>query len=162
MKHHLLLQKPTYFLLFSICLILHSRNPTRADEVLENPLVYCMYGATYTNGSQFETNLNNLLRSLASTGPLNNNTFYNTSDGKEPNRVYGFAQRMSGAPIDDCRSCLYNSWVQVLQNCPKAIRYYNCLLRYSVGPFFSQVETGQLQAIDNTTNIPDPFVSMRW
>ncbi|KAJ8627981.1 hypothetical protein MRB53_021288 [Persea americana] len=43
MKNHLLLQKPIYFLVFFICLILHSRNPTGAEEVLENPLVYCKY-----------------------------------------------------------------------------------------------------------------------
>ncbi|RWR88282.1 cysteine-rich receptor-like protein kinase 10 isoform X7 [Cinnamomum micranthum f. kanehirae] len=155
MKHNLLSQKPKY-LLFFICLIPLSRNPTRG----ETPQVYCTNGTNYTNGSKFETNLNLLLPPLTTNGPLNNNTFYNTSYGKEPDRVYGFAQCMSGAPIGDCRVCLNNSWVQILQNCPNrkqaAIRYYNCLLRYSDGPFFSQVETTQRKGIYNTQNIPDP------
>ena len=127
MKHHLLSHKPIYILFF-IFLILHSRNPTRAvDVILDEPLVYCMNGSTYAIGSQFETNLNLLLPSLTTNGPLNITTFYNTSYGKEPDRVYGFAQCMSGAPIDDCRLCLNNSRVQILQNCPNsrraAVRY---------------------------------------
>ena len=126
MKHHLLSHKPIYLLSF-IFLILHSHNPTRAEEVLENPLVYCLYGANYTNGSQFETNLNRLLPSLTTNGPLNNNTFYNTSNGKDPDQVYGFSQCLSGASIDECRLCLNNSRVQILQKCPNkkqaAVRY---------------------------------------
>ncbi|XXG69358.1 hypothetical protein AAC387_Pa06g2245 [Persea americana] len=159
MKHHLLLQKPRCFLLFFICLI-HSRNPTRAEEVFENPLVYCSYGANYTNGSQFETNLNLLLPSLTTNGPLNNTTFYNTSYGKDPDQVYGFSQCLSGASIDECRLCLNNSMVQILQKCPNrkqaAVRYYNCLLRYSDWPFFSQLEMNQRQGLYNVQNISDP------
>ncbi|RWR88287.1 cysteine-rich receptor-like protein kinase 10 isoform X2 [Cinnamomum micranthum f. kanehirae] len=155
MKHNLLSQKPKY-LLFFICLIPLSRNPTRG----ETPQVYCTNGTNYTNGSKFETNLNLLLPSLTTNGPLNNNTFYNTSYGKEPDRVYGFAQCMSGAPIGDCRVCLNNSWVQILQNCPNrkqaAIRYYNCLLRYSDWRFFSQLEVNQRVGLYNTQNISDP------
>ncbi|XXG69340.1 hypothetical protein AAC387_Pa06g2235 [Persea americana] len=159
MKHHLLSHKPIYLLSF-IFLILHSHNPTRAEEVLENPLVYCLYGANYTNGSQFETNLNLLLPSLTTNGPLNNNTFYNTSNGKDPDQVYGFSQCLSGASIDECRLCLNNSRVQILQNCPNkkqaAVRYYNCLLRYSDWRFFSQVEVNQRQGLYNVQNISDP------
>ncbi|RWR88285.1 cysteine-rich receptor-like protein kinase 10 isoform X2 [Cinnamomum micranthum f. kanehirae] len=160
MKHHLLLQKPIYFLLFFICLIHHSRNPTRAVDILENPQVFCKYAATYTNGSQFETNLNLLLPSLITNGPVNYTTFYNTSYGKEPDRVYGFAQCMSGAPIDDCRLCLDNSRLQILQSCPNkrraAVRFYKCLLRYSDWRFFSQVKTSDWQFLHNTQNVSDP------
>ncbi|XXG69344.1 hypothetical protein AAC387_Pa06g2237 [Persea americana] len=160
MKHHLLSHKPIYILFF-IFLILHSRNPTRAvDVILDIPRVYCMNGSTYTIGSQFETNLNLLLPSLTTNGPLNITTFYNTSYGKEPDRVYGFAQCMSGAPIDDCRLCLNNSRVQILQNCPNSrratVRDYNCLLRYSDRPFFSQLEMNQRQGLYNAQNISDP------
>ncbi|KAJ8627962.1 hypothetical protein MRB53_021269 [Persea americana] len=50
--------------------------------------------------------------------------------------------------------------VQILQKCPNrkqaAVRYYNCVLRYSDWRFFSQVEVNQRQGLYNIQNISDP------
>ncbi|XXG69359.1 hypothetical protein AAC387_Pa06g2246 [Persea americana] len=160
MKHDVLSQKSKYLHLF-VCLILLSHDSS-GDEVLETTLLYCRYGANYTDGSQFETNLKHLLSSLASSDPLNNNTFYNASLGKDPDSVYGFFQCMSGATADDCRVCLEKSRVQILQNCPNkkqaSVRYYNCILRYSDWDFFSRsyLEINERGGGYNVQKVSDP------
>ncbi|RWR88290.1 cysteine-rich repeat secretory protein 38-like protein [Cinnamomum micranthum f. kanehirae] len=102
----------------------------------------CYNSSIYTSGSSFEANLKTMLTSLSINGVLRHDTFYNATYGDDPNRVYGFSQCMSGASEADCRQCLINSTVEIVQQCPgrtQAIfRSFDCILRYSNQRFFSQ------------------------
>ncbi|XP_077220175.1 cysteine-rich receptor-like protein kinase 10 [Tasmannia lanceolata] len=142
---HLFVSKPIDFLPLILLLIL-LESPIKAEDQI---LTQCgSPNSNYSSGSQFERNLNTLLPSLAYGGVQNISSFYYTTSGNDPNRVYGFAQCMSAASADVCRECLTNATVQNLQRCPNrtqvAVRYYNCILRYSDQPFLSQLTSGPL------------------
>ncbi|XP_077242060.1 cysteine-rich receptor-like protein kinase 25 [Tasmannia lanceolata] len=76
----------------------------------------------------------------------NLSTFYSTTFGEDPDRVYGFSQCMSGASAQDCQECQKNASVEIIQLRPNRtqaiVRYYNCILRYSNQQFFSLLNDG--------------------
>ncbi|XXG69342.1 hypothetical protein AAC387_Pa06g2236 [Persea americana] len=151
--------KRTRFFLFLSSLLFLSQHPITAQE--EEPILnFCDLGGTYSNGSQFETNLKAFLPSLSLNGPLHLNTFYNASYGNPPDRVYALVQCMSNTSLEDCKTCLNTSTTEILRRCPNqkisAIRYYNCLLRYSDQRFFSQRMTGSRIKFNNSKKATDP------
>ncbi|KAG9454222.1 hypothetical protein H6P81_007126 [Aristolochia fimbriata] len=99
----------------------------------------------YTSGSQYETNLKALLPSLASNGVRNIDTYYNTSIGTDPDRIYGYAQCMSAASPTSCSACLNKSTTDIGVLCPNkrrvTVRYYSCIIRYSDRRFYSEYDS---------------------
>ncbi|XP_077243459.1 cysteine-rich receptor-like protein kinase 25 [Tasmannia lanceolata] len=155
---YLSLSKLIDLLSFTLVLLL-LQSPVKA----ENPtFTVCEGSANYSAGSQFETNLNILLLSLRPNGTQNLSTFYNTTSGNESNRVYGFAQCMSGASAEVCQECLRNASVEIIQLCPNrkqaVVRYYNCILRYSNQQFFSQLNTGIRIILCRVENASNPVL----
>ncbi|XP_058072825.1 cysteine-rich repeat secretory protein 38-like [Magnolia sinica] len=153
---HFLVSKSFHLLLISSLLLL-SQDPITAVDPL---FTVCPSDASnYTSGSQFETNLNRLLPSLSPNGSINLTGYYNATYGEDPNIVYGYSQCMTGATEEDCRACLKNSTVEIIQRCPNKrqaiIRYYNCILRYSYQSIPSERDTTfrlLLYRVENTTN----------
>ncbi|KAF9588059.1 hypothetical protein IFM89_007300 [Coptis chinensis] len=138
-------------IIFSCFLLFH--NHVQAQEPL---LEICSNTANYTSNSQFQTNLNILLPSLLSDGTRDG--FFNTSIGTSPDIVYGLVQCRGDISMEDCRSCLNNSAVEIIRRCPNrkdaALRYDLCILRYSNTRFFSQVDS-DLQSLYNLENVSD-------
>ncbi|XP_077211038.1 cysteine-rich receptor-like protein kinase 10 [Tasmannia lanceolata] len=147
--------KSIYFLLFT-CLLSLFQIPIKAQQ----PPIFqdCSNSANYTNGSQFETNLNLLLSSLTSNVSLDG--FYNISTGEDPDLVYGLVQCRGDISITDCRTCLNTSSTAIINRCPNkrdaAVRFDYCLLRYSDRRFFSEVENNLMVLLTNTQNASDP------
>ncbi|XP_077243457.1 cysteine-rich receptor-like protein kinase 10 isoform X2 [Tasmannia lanceolata] len=155
---YLSLPKLIDLLSFTLLLFL-LQSPVEAEIPI---FTLCQGSTNYSTGSQFETNLKALLPSLQGNNAQNLNTFYNTTSGQDPNRVYGYSQCMSGASAQDCEACLKNASVEIIQLCPNrtqaVVRYYNCILRYSNQQFFSQLNSGIQRPICRAQEASDPVL----
>ncbi|XP_058071119.1 cysteine-rich repeat secretory protein 38-like [Magnolia sinica] len=149
---HFLVPKSINLLLFS-SLILLSQDPISAQDLVFK--VCSSETLNYTSGSQFETNLNHLLPLLSPDGPINLNGYYNETYGEDP-IIYGYSQCMSGVNETECKECLKNSTVGIISQCSNrkeaVLRYYQCILRYSYRPFFSQSDSSIQAQIILTLN----------
>lgn len=129
-----------FSVLISFCI---DHADAQGDPLLETTQFPCYSSENYTPNSPFQTNLNILLSSLVSNGSRDG--FYNATVGVGPDIVYGLVQCRGDISQDSCRSCLYNSTVELIRRCPNrrvaTLRYDHCLLRYSNTRFFSQVDT---------------------
>ncbi|KAI3889550.1 hypothetical protein MKW92_038704 [Papaver armeniacum] len=142
--------------------ILLHRLHVQAQDILLN-----CYANTpnYTSGSEYETNLKNfLLPSLVSNGSING--FFNTSVGTNPNNtVYGLVQCRGDISMDDCRTCLNESSVVVIQKCSNHMdadtRLETCLLRYSSTRFFGEVDKSMVVFSLVRENVSNPTVFNR-
>ncbi|XP_058072803.1 cysteine-rich receptor-like protein kinase 10 [Magnolia sinica] len=153
---HLFPSKTIHLFLYT-CLFLLFPSPIRPQTWC----LLCQSQGNYTNGSQYQTNLNLLLQSLNTTTPSNG--YYNTSSGVDPNQVYGLAQCRSHVSSDTCQECLNTSMVDIVRHCPNkmaAFIYYDvkCLLRYSNQRFFSEPDIVPKCSIPNLNNARNPDV----
>ncbi|PWA71873.1 cysteine-rich RLK (RECEPTOR-like protein kinase) 26 [Artemisia annua] len=87
----------------------------------------------YTRNSTYERNLGTLLSSLPN---INSGFgFFNSSTGQGSDTVHAVALCRGDVNLDACRSCIYDSIVNLREICPnkkQAIGYYNlCMLKYS-------------------------------
>ncbi|XP_058071125.1 cysteine-rich receptor-like protein kinase 10 [Magnolia sinica] len=150
-----LLPSKTIHLFLYTCLFLLFPSPIRTQVLYS--LCQSSQG-NYTNGSQYQTNLNHLLQSLNTTTPSNG--YYNTSFGVDPNQVYGLAQCRSDVSSDTCRECLNTSMVDIVHLCPNKmaafISYDMCLLRYSNQRFFSEPDIVPEYSLPNPNNARNP------
>ncbi|KAF9588754.1 hypothetical protein IFM89_015481 [Coptis chinensis] len=141
-----------YLIIIFSCFLLFHNHVQAQEPILE----ICSNTANYTSNSQFQTNLNILLPSLLSDGTRDG--FFNTSIGTSPDIVYGLVQCRGDISMEDCRSCLNNSAVEIIRRCPNrkdaALRYDHCILRYSNTRFFSQVDSTR-RGLLNRANVSD-------
>ncbi|KAH9617611.1 hypothetical protein KSS87_023202 [Heliosperma pusillum] len=73
-------------------------------------------GPTYEPNSQYQTNLNTLLTSLASDTTITYG-FYNLTAGKPPNQVYSLAFCRGDVPLTTCRVCISQSASIIPDSC---------------------------------------------
>ncbi|KAG9454225.1 hypothetical protein H6P81_007129 [Aristolochia fimbriata] len=151
--------KPKRFVGFACFFLLLVLAIGKAQE--EQILTNCpATAANYTPGSQYETNLKALLPSLALNGVRNIDTYYNTSIGSDPDRIYGYAQCMSAASPTSCSACLNKSISDISERCPNrrraTIRYYSCIIRYSDRRFFSESDSSLTVYIANPGTVIQP------
>ncbi|KAF9588046.1 hypothetical protein IFM89_007287 [Coptis chinensis] len=141
-----------YLIIIFSCFLLFHNHVQAQEPILE----ICSNTANYTSNSQFQTNLNILLPSLLPDGTRDG--FFNTSIGTSPDIVYGLVQCRGDISMEDCRSCLNNSAVEIIRRCPNrkdaALRYDHCILRYSNTRFFSQVDSTR-RGLLNPANVSD-------
>ncbi|XP_038981805.1 cysteine-rich receptor-like protein kinase 6 [Phoenix dactylifera] len=142
---------------FFLCLLflIFLSSPTAGDFLGKQ----CGSTGNYTANSTYETNLNLLLRSLASNTSLSGG-FLNATVGQIPNQIYGLAMCRGDTNASVCRFCLSDAIQDAPQLCPYnqgAIVYYDdCLLRYSNLRFFSTVDTSVRDIQWNVNNVTDP------
>ncbi|PIN26456.1 hypothetical protein CDL12_00781 [Handroanthus impetiginosus] len=114
-------------LLVSIIVLLPS---VRSQD--ETPHV-CLPNGNYTSNSTYRANLNSSLSSLSAN--MGNNGFNNASVGRNPDQVNAIALCRADTTLAQCRTCLQNAAVGIVQFCPnqrQAIIWYElCTLRYS-------------------------------
>ncbi|XP_020248033.1 cysteine-rich receptor-like protein kinase 10 isoform X3 [Asparagus officinalis] len=107
-----------------------------------NLAYYFCENTNYTENSNFQTNLNQLLSHLYNTSIYF--TFANLTEGFIPGRAYGLFLCRGDISPSDCANCIGASTDKVLQICPAAnqatLWYDVCQLRYSDEPFFSSFD----------------------
>ncbi|PIN24394.1 hypothetical protein CDL12_02875 [Handroanthus impetiginosus] len=117
-------------LLVSILILLPS---VRSQD--QNPHV-CMRNGNYRSNSTYSANLNSSLSSLSTN--MGNIGFNNASVGRNPDQANAIALCRADTTLAQCRTCVENAAVGVLQFCPyqrQAIIWYElCTLRYSNEP----------------------------
>lgn len=121
-------------LIGSVCVLM----PLSAANPFNNPLNLFCENSEYTNGSAFQSNLNQVLDSLVgnvSTGG------FNTSSGQNSHStVYGFAQCRGDLNSSDCKQCVATAKAVIFEGCNKtsaSMILDGCLLRYDNHSFSS-------------------------
>jgi hypothetical protein len=98
-------------------------------------------GSNYTSGSVYEQNLNSTLTSLVANSSLSG--FYYTSEGENPDVVYGLIQCIPELSNEDCQTCANAAATEIRRRCfnqkEASIVANNCSLHYSDWRFFSTV-----------------------
>ncbi|KAF7849037.1 hypothetical protein BT93_L1316 [Corymbia citriodora subsp. variegata] len=115
----------------------------------------CADRGDYAAYSKFQDNLYRLrIRgdyAADNKGPING--FYNTTEGEDPDKVYGLFLCRGDVAANLCRSCIHEAFNILIERCPgqkEAIIWYDeCLVRYSNRSFFSIMETKPIIFIAN-------------
>ncbi|KAG9454226.1 hypothetical protein H6P81_007130 [Aristolochia fimbriata] len=124
-----------------------------------HPLYFnCSDGDNFAPSSPFASNLNLLLRSLASAGST---TGFNWgSFGRYPDQVYGLVLCRGDTTPELCRKCIDNATREISLYCPRkrgaSAWYDNCRLRYSNTNFSSSVDYGSKFVKGSNEDIMDP------
>ncbi|KAK3430696.1 hypothetical protein EUGRSUZ_E02441 [Eucalyptus grandis] len=112
----------------------------------------------YAPYSKFQDNLNSLLSkgnyADYNKGPIHG--FHNTTEGEDPDKVYGLFLCRGDVAANLCQSCIRSASSTIIERCPgqkEAIIWYDeCFLRYSNRSFFSIMETTPFLFIVNPAN----------
>ncbi|KAF3772973.1 Cysteine-rich receptor-like protein kinase 10 [Nymphaea thermarum] len=108
----------------------------------------CSIAANYTDGDEFEVNMDSVLSTLKNDAPSIG--FLNTTKGQGPEEVYGLVQCRGDIGEEECKSCISRSTIEIVQYCPNTkdaiIWFEKCQLRYSNTNFF-----GLLNLIDSVS-----------
>ncbi|KAL0363263.1 UNVERIFIED_CONTAM: Cysteine-rich receptor-like protein kinase [Sesamum calycinum] len=86
-----------------------------ATAQVQNPYA-CMNNGNYTSNSTYSDNLNSLLSSLASN--INDTGFYSASVGRNTDTVNAVVLCRGDQTLDQCRTCVQNAAVGLVQLCP--------------------------------------------
>ncbi|XP_028777912.1 cysteine-rich repeat secretory protein 38 [Neltuma alba] len=132
-----------FFLILNLTLISH--HGTNAQQ---NFLKFFCGNSTVdddTTNSTFKTNLKSLLFNISSDTKIDYG-FYNFSSGQNSDKVNVIGLCRGDVKVQDCRSCLTDSRVVLLQVCAPNVReaigwYDNCFLRYSNRTIFGVMQT---------------------
>ena len=112
----------------------------------------CASSGTYTDGSQYEKNLAELLAKLSSAAAAGNGSFHSGSVGSAaPDQAWGLAMCYADCNATRCQDCLREvaSIGGLTELCPDAAHSRNvsfsdsdaCLLRYADAPFLGSADT---------------------
>ncbi|KAF3952075.1 hypothetical protein CMV_022334 [Castanea mollissima] len=103
----------------------------------------CLDKGNYTSNSTYKANLNHLLSILTSNTEIDYG-FYNSSYGRDPDKVYAIGLCRGDVKPDECRICLSYTRNLLTQLCPnqkEAMRQDEyCILRYSFRNIFGIME----------------------
>ncbi|TXG47156.1 hypothetical protein EZV62_026450 [Acer yangbiense] len=121
--------------LFSYLLLSISFSLTNGED-------YCYDGNFFPINSTYDSNRNLILSSLASYVPINNGSFYYTSVGQDPNKVYALALCRGDSPSSkNCINCVKATSQEIMTNCPNQKEAFMwgkteppCLVRYADHP----------------------------
>jgi hypothetical protein len=98
----------------------------------------------YTSGSTYKANLNLVLSPLSSNSTDFDYGFYNSSCGRNPDKVHAIGLCRGDFKSDVCRNCFVISKAFLTQSCPnqkEAIVWFEeCMLRYSSRNILSSME----------------------
>ncbi|KAL7213438.1 hypothetical protein ACSBR2_016044 [Camellia fascicularis] len=119
----------------------------------------CINSGYYTLGSQFHSNLQQLLgRTVYNNGSDNN--FSNGTEGNDPDKVYGLFLCRGDVQPSICKNCVNVAGVNILGQCQlykEAIIWYDeCLIHYSNRSFFSTMKTSPSFDLFNSESATQP------
>ncbi|KAK9133581.1 hypothetical protein Scep_013109 [Stephania cephalantha] len=144
------------FIALIVCSVLFFQSlPSKAEGPV---LSHCFDSRNYTSGSQYESNLNKLFTSLSSQS--SSKAFITDSIGEGPNQVYGLVQCKGDISLTDCQKCVNTSTISITERCPyrkeAAVRFVDCVFRYSDRNFTSQSQTQPVVYIYALLNVSNP------
>ncbi|KAM0051944.1 putative protein kinase RLK-Pelle-DLSV family [Helianthus debilis subsp. tardiflorus] len=123
---------------------------------------YCDLNTTssHINNTSYYSNLEQVLKSLASDNTLNDNQFSNMSSGSTPPDIaYGLYLCRADVLANDCRNCLLKAREDINNSCPssKAAVLWrdNCMLRYANYSMVSVMNSDTYRAACNKFDISD-------
>ncbi|KAF8395565.1 hypothetical protein HHK36_019515 [Tetracentron sinense] len=144
-----------HLLLFSCLLLLQS--PIKAQTPI---YISCNTSSAYTSGTNYNSNLNLTLTSLAAKASLTG--FYAATVGKHPDGVYGLVQCKGDISKEDCKTCASTSVTEIGRRCHNlkeaAIGYDNCWLWYSDKHVFSRVNDVRRAVLSSVQSVSDPVI----
>ncbi|XP_021894437.1 LOW QUALITY PROTEIN: cysteine-rich receptor-like protein kinase 10 [Carica papaya] len=150
------------FLLLATLILFSPEMVNFTSGQLDNIMFSCPSESNNTASAEFSRNLDRLLsRKLYDEG--GNAIFYSTTQGKDPDKVYGLYLCRGDATSQACQKCIELASFDILHNCSgtkKATLWYSdCLVRYSNAYFFSDLETVPSIYLANVNNFtgPDTF-----
>ncbi|KAF8029073.1 hypothetical protein BT93_E1676 [Corymbia citriodora subsp. variegata] len=121
---------------------------------------WCADRGDYAVGSNFQDNLSRLL-SRGAYAADNKHGFYNTTEGEDPDKVYGLFLCRGDVSTYLCQSCILLATGTIMERClgqKEAIIWYDeCLVRYSNRSFFSIMETAPVKFLVNPMNVSATF-----
>lgn len=117
----------------------------------------CSSGPDNIASNTFTSNLNRLLdQTMQDTA--GGSAYYNTSEGKYPDIVYGLY--LCNLNSESCQECMHLAGDTIRKNCngsKEAIIWDDkCMLRYSDKPFSSKLETAPNNCSRNGKNFTEP------
>ncbi|KAG2245159.1 hypothetical protein Bca52824_093009 [Brassica carinata] len=102
---------------------------------------------TFRPNTTYDSNRRLILSSLASNVTSRDGFFYNSSFGKEPDRVYAMGLCIPGAESEDCSDCITKAVTEMIQNCPNQTEAFSwpgtetlCMVRYANSSFFGSMD----------------------
>ncbi|KAF8029065.1 hypothetical protein BT93_E1668 [Corymbia citriodora subsp. variegata] len=143
------------------CLILFiPGTPVGAQTYVQE---WCADRGNYASYGKFQDNVDRLLSrgdyAADNRGPIYG--FYNTTEGEDPDKVYGLFLCRGDVATNLCQSCISSATETIIERCPgqmEAIIWYDeCLVRYSNRSFFSIMETIPVIPIINPTDVSISF-----
>ncbi|KAI6705966.1 hypothetical protein NL676_008928 [Syzygium grande] len=140
------------------CLILFiPGTPVSAQTYLQER---CADRGNYAAYSKYQDNLGRLLSGgLDNKGPIYG--FYNTTEGEEPDKVYGLFLCRPDVAANLCQSCIDAATKLIVERCPgqkeATIWYDECFVRYANRSFFSIMETSPIIFIVNAADMEQTF-----
>ncbi|KAL1834297.1 hypothetical protein ACET3Z_003948 [Daucus carota] len=143
---------------FILCMFIFSVSVVRSD--FYNVACGRDNKVNYTSTSIYKRNLDTALTTLISAAKKSNSGFYNASVGEGLDQVNALVYCRRDVQPDICRSCVKDSMNKLRELCPSTkeadIWYDECILRYSNGSIFYNVETWPtvyMQFEDNATDV---------
>lgn len=120
-----------------------------------DPFIYGLCNVNkYSNGSEYESNVNMVLQSLVKTAAHNGGLATYTYGG-----VYGLLQCRPDVSHHDCQSCSVAASQLAYQDCPNAIgarvQLELCFIRYENYTFASDLDTKVSYALENVKSSHD-------
>ncbi|XP_031499246.1 cysteine-rich repeat secretory protein 38-like [Nymphaea colorata] len=101
----------------------------------------CSTTGNYTVGSVYELNMESVFSTLTKNAPPFG--FSNVTVGQGSETVYGLVQCRGDVDQQDCKACIFNSIIQIVEYYPNTmdaiIWYQKCQLCYSNTDFFVQL-----------------------
>ncbi|GLJ35378.1 hypothetical protein SUGI_0711500 [Cryptomeria japonica] len=115
----------------------------KISSVISYTWPFCNNGSTFTDGSPYSANLNQVMTGLFRSIPKSSG-FDTSSSGQAPNKVYGLLQCIGTVSVKKCLECAQQSNNSFKEVCPNykagLILKDDCFLRYDNYSFFSQVD----------------------
>ncbi|KAJ4975399.1 hypothetical protein NE237_000505 [Protea cynaroides] len=107
-------------------------------------LYHSCSGGNYTDGSTYQTDLEQLLYTLSSNAATDSGFYRTTSTGQDSEKIYGLFLCRGDVTPETCSSCIEISRNNLTDLCPtqkEAIIWYDfCMIRYANRSIFSKVE----------------------
>ncbi|XP_022641399.1 putative receptor-like protein kinase At4g00960 isoform X2 [Vigna radiata var. radiata] len=139
------------FLLFTLT--------SQANAKPEYPYSVCITeGGEYAPDSTYQTNLHTVLSRIISDTQIDYG-FYNSSYGQDSDRVYATALCRGDVTPHTCLTCLNNSRLLLLKQCPRQKRavggYGECMLHYSYRSVLGYYDSDFRVYLRSETNVTD-------
>ncbi|KAG6594648.1 Cysteine-rich receptor-like protein kinase 29, partial [Cucurbita argyrosperma subsp. sororia] len=123
----------------------------------------CSENANYTNNSPFKKNLDKVLALITSNSHTDTRVdygFYNATFGEDPDTANAKVLCRKGVPLEDCRSCVKESAIRIVQDCPNQKEgvgwYSNCQILYSNNSVHGEISINSASRIAyNAAQAPD-------